>query len=338
MGKKKWSETGKPNQDICEFLQELAEYEKNVTRNVHKSMAYRKAAATLEKLPERVKSAEAAKELPGIGVKISQKIGEFLATGKVAKVEKIRADDSTSAIQDLTRVSGIGPAAARSLFERGISNVDDLRKDPSSLTQHQKIGLRHLEDFEKRIPREEVAQLEARILAECRALDEDYEAVVCGSYRRGLPSSGDVDLLVCHKSYRSQEGTDQKPPKLLARLAERLREAGVITDTMSLGGTKFAGVCRLDDSHPYRRLDMRLLPRDHFFCGLLYFTGSDIFNKSMRAHALQQGFTLSEYALRPLGSTGVAGEPVPVSSECDVFDWLGLPYREPQQRNGPVDE
>jgi hypothetical protein len=33
----------------------------------------------------------------------------------------------------------------------------------------------------------------------------------------------------------------------------------------------------------------RLLPKDQFFCGVLYFTGSDVFNKKMRAHALEQG-------------------------------------------------
>ena len=51
---------------------------------------------------------------------------------------------------------------------------------------------------------------------------------------------------------------------------------------------------------PYRRLDIRLLPYDQYYCGILYFTGSDQFNKAMRAHALDQGFTLNEYNLRPI--------------------------------------
>lgn len=335
MGKKKWSESGKPNEDICQFLRELAEYEKNVSRNVHKSMAYRKAAATLEGLPRRVTSAADAKALPGIGVKISEKIEEFLSTGKVAKISKIRNDASSSAIQELTRVSGIGPAAARTLYEQGITSIEELRKNQGSLTHHQKLGLQHLEDFEKRIPRDEIEQLETRLHAECNALDPNYQAVICGSYRRGAASSGDVDLLVCHKMYQT---LGKRPQGLLSRLVEGLRAAHIVTDTMSLGDTKFAGVYRLNPSLPYRRLDIRLLPRDQFFCGLLYFTGSDLFNQSMRAHAQQQGFTLSEYALRPIGCTGTPGEPVPVASERDIFDWLSLPYWEPHQRNGPVKE
>lgn len=48
----------------------------------------------------------------------------------------------------------------------------------------------------------------------------------------------------------------------------------------------------------------RLIPKDQYYCGVLYFTGSDIFNKNMRTHALEKGFTLNEYTIRPLGVTG----------------------------------
>jgi hypothetical protein len=71
------------------------------------------------------------------------------------------------------------------------------------------------------------------------------------------------------------------------------------------------GVCNLDKvkrdvQHcPARRLDIRLTPHDQYYCSVLYFTGSDLFNKNMRAHALENSFTLNEYSLRPLGSTGM---------------------------------
>ena len=60
------------------------------------------------------------------------------------------------------------------------------------------------------------------------------------------------------------------------------------------------------DSAPpkHRRIDIRLVPIDQYYFGTLYFTGSDMFNKQMRAHALEQGFTLNEYCIRPVGETG----------------------------------
>ena len=45
-------------------------------------------------------------------------------------------------------------------------------------------------------------------------------------------------------------------------------------------------------------------------------------------------FILNEYSLRFNGWTGVPGEPVPVSDEKDVFDWLGMKYQAPPERNG----
>ena len=42
----------------------------------------------------------------------------------------------------------------------------------------------------------------------------------------------------------------------------------------------------------------RLIPNDQYFCGILYFTGSDEFNRRMRHHALEKGFTINEYSIR----------------------------------------
>lgn len=48
----------------------------------------------------------------------------------------------------------------------------------------------------------------------------------------------------------------------------------------------------------------RLIPNDQYWCGVLYFTGSDEFNRNMRQQALDKGFTLNEYSLRKVGVTG----------------------------------
>lgn len=68
---------------------ELADHEKNVTRNVYKCNAYRKAASTLAKHGTRIKSGEEARKLNGIGDKISKKIDEFLETGKLRKLDNV---------------------------------------------------------------------------------------------------------------------------------------------------------------------------------------------------------------------------------------------------------
>lgn len=67
----------------------MADYEKNVTRNIYKCNAYRKAASALAKHGKRIKSGEEAQKLDGIGDKISKKIDEFLGTGKLKKLDNV---------------------------------------------------------------------------------------------------------------------------------------------------------------------------------------------------------------------------------------------------------
>ena len=95
------------------------------------------------------------------------------------------------------------------------------------------------------------------------------------------------------------------------------------------------GVCRLEAGLPFRRLDMRLFPHDHYFCALLFFTGSDLFNRQMRAHALDKGFTLNEYSLRPIGSTGGSLRQGMVKNYFLLHFRLGLAERKPHRRIQP---
>jgi len=73
---------------------------------------------------------------------------------------------------------------------------------------------------------------------------------------------------------------------------------------------KLQGGFFFDSQCTYALYDMlinRLLPSDQFYCALLYFTGSDLFNRHMREQAISCGFTLNEYCIRPVGSTGIYG-------------------------------
>ncbi|KAL3876062.1 hypothetical protein ACJMK2_033946 [Sinanodonta woodiana] len=334
MSKRKKTADDNVNADFCEFLMELANYEKNVNRQMHKYNAYRKAAGSIAKHPTRIKNGPEARTLEGVGEKIAKKIDEFIKTGKLEKLEKIRKDDTNVAITDLTRVSGIGPAAAQKLVQEGIKTIEDLRKHEEKLNHHQKIGLKYLDEFEQMIPREEMIKLQDEALKEIHHVDEKYIAEVCGSFRRGNLSSGDIDILLTHPEITSKSG---KKPELLLKVVERLEKTGFVTDRISLGDSKFMGVCKLQDEkngpeNLHRRIDIRLIHYDQYYCALLYFTGSDVFNKNMRARALEEGFTINEYTIRPLGSTGIPGEPLPVTSEEDIFDYIGMPFKKPSER------
>lgn len=203
--------------------------------------------------------------------------------------------------------------------------MEDLHLQEHLLTHHQKLGLKYFADFEKKIPRQEIDNL-GKILREIiHKNDERYIITLCGSYRRGKLESGDIDVLITHPSFTPQDKESKKDIKLLKEVVDCLKEARFIKDTISLGSMKFMvglhpldslafilknnyfqGVCRhpADESKPFRRLDIRLCPHDQYYCAVLYFTGSDLFNQNMRAHALDMKFTLNEYSLKRVTAQG----------------------------------
>lgn len=71
------------------FFSELADYEKNVNRDMHRYNAYRNAAAAVAQHPTRITSGSEARQIKGVGAKIALKIDELIKTGKLEKLEKV---------------------------------------------------------------------------------------------------------------------------------------------------------------------------------------------------------------------------------------------------------
>ena len=332
------SSSDNPNSEFCEILNELSVFERTVSNNAFKANAYRKAATVISKHPTKLTSGEEAMKLPGVGKQIGLKLDEFLQSGTLQKLDKIKKDDTSLAITELTRVSGIGPASARKLVtEHKIMNINDLRKNTSLLNHHQQTGLKYLEEFEERIPRDEMDNWKKLIFKGIEEVDRAFRMEICGSYRRGAMSCGDVDVLVSHPQFHTGVASPaaKKAESLLRSISSNLVTKRLITDVLALGESKLAAVIKLpnDDSSKHRRLDIRLIAADQYPFALLYFTGSDMFNKNMRAHALEKGFTLNEYAIKPIGSTGVAGDAIKVEKEEEIFDIIDFPYKKPEDRS-----
>ena len=84
------------------------------------------------------------------------------------------------------------------------------------------------------------------------SIDDGLEVVTCGSYRRGKPTCGDVDILVSHPDGRSHKG-------VFTQILEKGKEEGFLTDDdLSVhsdpeGQSKYLGVCKLGEGRKVRK-------------------------------------------------------------------------------------
>lgn len=337
------------NQLIIERLTELTNCYRQDPKLKFKVRAFNCALVNIKNCDCQIRNGKHAKdEIPNIGDGIAKRIDEILNSGTLIELDKFKKEqekakkvkltpdeqlkkqlnqEKEKVIETLCTVTGIGQKRAGDLYKLGIKTVEQLRvaikEGKIKSTHHIDIGLKYYEEITQRIPRGEIIVME-KILKDC--LDNllcTYKFSICGSYRRGCETCGDIDVLI----------TDTAPKKSGANLpkyVEMLRETGFLIDDLTIGGfKKYMGVCQLSKRSIPRRIDIRWVDYSQFYAALIYFTGSKIFNINIRNKAIQKGYSLSEYGFKEKKS----GKVITVDSEEELFDILDLEYVKPTDRD-----
>eukprot|EP00741_Cyanophora_paradoxa_P014861 tig00000189_g14337.t1 len=290
------------NVKIAKVLEELKEL--SDARGFHndgfRAYSLGRAAIVIKNLPFEVLEGADLKGMRNIGKGVIEKVDQIIATGTLQRIRNMAHTDPLKTYVLFQTIWGIGPKTARDLYARGYRTLEDLVQHRDELNSAQQIGLRLRDDFLKRIPRAEVARIEHEVKLAARKIDPGFLVVCCGSFRRGKADCGDCDVLVSHPSGTLHMGA-------LGPILETLSASGFLTDTLTLSTDneglppgadaprlttqRFFGVCRLPDEKdpskmlPHRRLDVIVVPYEHWACSLLYFTGSGLFNRRMRLKA-----------------------------------------------------
>tara|TARA_Y100001958_G_C21194491_1_gene522106 strand:- start:319 stop:1278 length:960 start_codon:yes stop_codon:yes gene_type:complete len=294
-----------------------------------KTRALQNALREIKKHDEEITSGEYALEnIKSIGKGIAKRIDEILETGTLTELKS--NNSNISAVDELLSITGIGPTRAKQLVKDGISSVGDLKKkvlDGSiKVTHHIQLGLQYYDDLKERIPRSEITDMKKILQKEIKNIDGNLIFEICGSYRRGVKTSGDIDVLLTHPKYVK----DISKQKFLQKVVTRLKEIGFIIDSLtSDGAKKYMGICKIDKSPFGRRIDIRCVDYSAFYTGLLYFTGSKNFNIIIRNKALEMGFTLNEYSL----TDKETDKKIILHSEEELFDILKIDYVKPTDRD-----
>ena len=316
------------NEDIAELFESMASLLELKGDTIFKIRAYQRAARTIENLSfplsQAVEQGEDLKKIPGVGKAISDKIKEFLDTGRVSAHQKLIADLPTGVL-DLMGIPGIGPKTAMLLTqELGVSSIEEVREaiHDGRVATLPRMGhkaadavLRHIEAMPTKSSRTPIGQALSlaeevvhQLRAECPELVSLFPA---GSLRRWEETIGDIDLV----------GTSTEPE----RAGDVLSSLPQVSEVLVHGPRKTSVVVQ-----PGIQIDLRLGELDAFGAMLQYFTGSQQHNIRLRDYANQMGLSLNEYGITDVQT----GKVEKLADEAGFYARLGLPYIPPELRLG----
>jgi len=354
---------GGNKEEYIEILKQLEYYNRKHEKAQFKAKIYREAVEQLKNYKEKINSSENIKDLPGIGKAITDKLDEYIKTGKVKNLEELKKKYGTEEYQiekikqnkkDIfLQIPWIGDATAEKIIELNINNIQELKqrqdeeipgkgkKKLKLLNDSQKKGLIYYEEIAERIPRKEIddyKELLTKIFNETCAengySNKTNKFEIVGSYRRGKPDSGDIDIFITsaeddktifNKFLEKMDGTKKD---------EESNESKIIKAFLTRGEKKVMVIGKLTEKNLARRLDFLYSPPEEYAFAILYFTGSMEFNTAMRQHTLMQNLTLNEHGFHKMENK-IKGNKItspPFNTEKDIFDYLNLEFKEPNER------
>ncbi|KAL1607869.1 hypothetical protein SLS60_002807 [Paraconiothyrium brasiliense] len=331
------SASSNPNARTIEVLEQMGKYYDQM-QDQWRTLAYRKAVTTLRKQTSKISTAKEASALPFVGSRLADKIEEIVLTDRLRRLDSARDDPTDRVLRLFLGVYGAGLVQANKWIQAGYRTLDDLVAN-AKITDSQRIGIEHYYDFATRIPRAEVKAHSQYVRDALRQIDPGFETTVMGSYRRGAKDSGDIDIIITKPGATLSTLRDVVFHTLVPRLLKNgFLRAKLATSSSNDDGTKWHGASCLPSSTTWRRLDLLLVPEEEMGAALLYFTGNDIFNRSIRLLASKKGMRLNQRGLYKDVIRGKNREKLNEGSllegkdEKRIFEILGVPWREPTER------
>jgi DNA polymerase (family 10) len=311
------------NRDVAQLLNEIADL-LDLQGVAFKPVAYRRAARNIEDMDQPVADVVAKgalRDIPGVGDAIAKKVEEYVQTGKLPYLEKLRSEVPLGLIE-LLKVPDIGPKTAIVLHrDLGITNLQELREAAENhrLRGHkgfgekteEKIlqGINMLQAKGERMLLGDALPIAEGIVEYLRANASVEKISIGGSLRRGKETIGDIDILV----------GDNNP----ARVMDSFTGHPFVQTVLMKGPTKSSVLLQKGI-----QVDIRAVETGSWGAALQYFTGSKEHNVATRKIGVDMGLKLNEYGLFERDS----GRKVAGATEEEVYRALGLTYIEPELR------
>ena len=312
------------NADIAEIFNKVADLLEILDENPFRVRAYRNAARAIGGLSQSVAAmVEEGKdltELPGIGKDLAGKIGEIVKTGNLSQLQDLE-DRIPPQLIRLMKIPGLGPKRVKALYDQlNITSLEDLKKSAEQgeirklkgfgeKTEAAILAEMGREKKEERIKLNIAEEVANGVVSYLKKVEGVSELIVAGSFRRKKETVADLDILAtCKKG---------------SKVMDAFVEYGPVDKVVAKGETRSTIVLRSGI-----QMDLRVVPEASYGAALHYFTGSKAHNIAVRTLGVKKGLKINEYGVFK-GAKHTAGK-----KEEEVFDRVGLPFIEPELREG----
>jgi DNA polymerase (family 10) len=318
------------NEAVGELLQEYADLISITGGDAFKTRAYEKAARAVAGHHADVSTLDLKElqQIPNVGKSIAEKILEYLHSGQIEAVEKLRAKIPVG-VRELIAIPTLGPKKAIVLYqELGVSSVDELEQaiKAERLNELRGFGPKTAENIQHgidllrrsggRVLISTATEAAEEIVAELAGVKGCVSCAYAGSLRRMRETIGDVDILAAAED----SGPLMAAFTGLPLVAEVIAQGQTKTSVRTTAGLQ---------------VDLRVVAPEAWGAALQYFTGSKAHNIRTREIAVRKKLKLSEYGLFRVEDD----ELVVSRTEEEVYERLGLPWIPPTLREdrGEID-
>ncbi len=312
------------NIEVAWIMSEVADLLELQGESVFKVRAYRKAAKTIANLTTALSvlvSQKKLEEIPGIGKAIAGKIEELIKTGRIKYYDDLKKS-VPEGLPEILHIPGVGAKMARELYNRlGVTTVTELeeaakkrllRNLPGMGSKTEMNIIRGIEmlrggiDFTTLGIADSIAE---SFISFMRNLPGVNLVGAAGSTRRMKDSIGDIDIVVGARAPEKVIEMFLKHPQVKSVIAHGETKASVVT---------FMGV----------QTDLMVVTPEQYWSALHHFTGSKEHNVRLREIAHKRGLKINEYGVFNREDDSL----LPVNSEEDIYNLLGLSYIPPEIR------
>ena len=335
-------------------------------------LSYEQAIAAIAAYPHTITSVDEILRLPGCGTEMATIYCEWKSTGHIAKADELESE-KMQALSVFFGIHGVAEITANKFFDRGWRDLDDIVEYGwNTLSTSQKLGVKYYDDINTKMTRKEAERIGDIILDHANTIQEGFQMVLCGGYRREKKMVSDVDVILTHPD---EAATDHFIDNVIDSLLKDKWICDVLTlsnrnserDQVPLewiGGMskRGSGFDSLDKAfllwqdpqwptekedleknpkaknpNPHRRVDIIISPWKTAGCAILGWSGANMFQKDIRNYCrkeLNYKFDSSGVRRRDDGAwIDLEGDEMDlVAKEKRVFKGLGLEWIEPALR------